>query len=182
MASDESASSTNTIAGYLAALRRLYITEDQEPWAPAVRSKIAIRNSPVRRYCDPSIAAALLGLTPDTLLVDFPTFGLLFESLCVRDLRVYAEASGGSVFHYRDARNLECDAIIEWPDGRWGAVEIKADPAQVEVAATTLHRVQALVRSQHGGSPAFLAVVTGTGFAYRRPDGIVVVPITALRP
>jgi hypothetical protein len=110
------------------------------------------------------------------------TFGLLFESLCVRDLRVYAQATGGGVFHYRDARNLECDAIIEWPDGRWGAVEIKLDVRHEDDAAATLLKIQRLVRSQHGGPPSFLAVITGRGHAYRRPDCVYTLPITTLRP
>ncbi|MDR3068203.1 MAG: DUF4143 domain-containing protein, partial [Cellulomonas sp.] len=148
--------STNTISVYLTALRRLYVVDDQEAWAPAVRSKAAIRSSPVRRFCDPSIAAALLGLSPSTLLVDFSTIGLLFESLCVRDLRVYAEAGGAGVFHYRDARGLECDAIVEWPDGRWGAIEVKIDPRHEDDAAATLLTLGRRVRSQHGGPPTFL--------------------------
>jgi len=182
MSADEARLSTNTIAVYLAALRRLYVIDDQEAWAPAVRAKTPIRTSPVRRFCDPSIAAALLGLTGDTLLVDYATFGLLFESLCVRDLRVYAEASGASVFHYRDARDLECDAVVEWPDGRWGAVEVKIDPRHADDAAAVLLKLSRLVRSQHGGPATFLAVVTATGVAYRRPDGVYVLPITCLGP
>jgi predicted AAA+ superfamily ATPase len=182
MSADEARLSVNTIAVYLAALRRLYVIDDQEPWAPAARSKTAIRTSAVRRFCDPSIAAALLGLTPKKLMVDFNTFGLLFESLCVRDLRVYAEAAGAGVFHYRDARGLECDAIVEWPDGRWGAIEIKLDVSHEDDAAATLLRVQRLVRSQHGGPPAFLAVLTGTGYAYQRADGVYSLPITSLSP
>jgi predicted AAA+ superfamily ATPase len=182
MAADEARLSTNTIAVYLAALRRLYVVDDQDAWMPAVRSKAAIRTSPVRRFCDPSIAASLLGLTPDKLMVDFATFGLLFESLCVRDLRAYADAAGAGVFHYRDARGLECDAIVELPDGRWGAVEVKLDVRREDEAAATLLNVQRLVRSQHGGPPVFLAVVTGRGHAYQRTDGVYSVPITALRP
>jgi hypothetical protein len=115
-------------------------------------------------------------------MVDFNTFGLLFESLCVRDLRVYADAAGAGVFHYRDARGLECDAIIELPDGRWGAFEVKLDAGREDQAAATLLRVQRLVRSQHAGPPTFLAVITGKGHAYRRPDAVYSVPITALRP
>jgi predicted AAA+ superfamily ATPase len=182
MAADEGRVSTNTIAGYLTALRRLYLLDDQEPWASAVRSKTAIRHSPVRRYCDPSLPVALLGLTPDKLLVDFNTFGLLFESLVVRDLRVYAAASGATVGRYRDARGLECDAIVEWPNGRWGAVEIKLESTREDQAADTLRRVAHLVRSQHGGSPAFLAIVTATGFARQRADGVHTVPIGLLGP
>ena len=182
MATDEGSVSTNTIAVYLNALRRLYMIEDQEAWAPAVRSKTALRTAPVRRFCDPSLAAALLGLTSDKLLVDFNTFGMLFESLCVRDLRVYAGAMGASVWHYRDARGLECDAIIELPDGRWGAVEIKLQQRHENDAAANLLRIQSLVRSQHGGPASFLIIVAADGFAYRRSDGIIVAPITCLMP
>jgi len=182
MVSDEGRVSTNTIAVYLNALRRLYVLDDQEAWAPAVRSKTAIRTSPVRRYCDPSLPAALLGLTEDKLLVDFNTFGLLFESLVVRDLRTYASAHNATIWHYRDARGLECDAIVEWPDGRWGAVEIKLETAREDEAANNLLRLGRLVRSQSAGAPSFLAVITTTGFARRRPDGVYCVPIGSLGP
>ena len=182
MAADEGQVSVNTIAVYLNALRRLYILDDQEAWAPACRSKTAIRTSPVRRYCDPSLPAALLGLTPDKLLVDFNTFGLLFESLCIRDLRIYAGAFSATVSHYRDARDLECDAIVEWPDGRWGAIEIKLESRREDDAAATLLRIGQLVRSQSGGAASFLAVITADGFARRRPDGIYAIPITCLGP
>jgi predicted AAA+ superfamily ATPase len=182
MASDEGRISTNTIAQYLTALRRLFIIDDQEAWASAVRSKTAIRQSPVRRYCDPSLPAALLGLTPEKLLVDFNTFGLLFESLVVRDLRTYAAASGATVWRYRDARDLECDAIIEWPDGRWGAIEIKLESGRADEASANVARIGSLVRSQHGGEASFLAVITGAGFARRRADGVLTVPIGLLGP
>jgi predicted AAA+ superfamily ATPase len=128
------------------------------------------------------LPTALLGLTADKLLVDFSTFGLLFESLCVRDLRVYASALGGSVYHYRDAKGLECDAVIEFADGRWAAVEIKLESRREDEAAANLLRIGTLVNSQHGGPAAFLVVVTATGFARRRPDGVYTVPITCLRP
>jgi len=182
MASDEGRVSTNTIAVYLNALRRLFVLDDQEAWAPAVRSKTAIRTSPIRRYCDPSLPAALLGLTADKLLVDFNTFGLLFESLAVRDLRIYAGAHDATVWHYRDARNLECDAIIEWPDGRWGAIEIKLETSREDAAAANLLSIARLVRSQHAGAPSFLAVITTTGFARRRGDGVYVIPLGCLGP
>ncbi|MDR1806622.1 MAG: DUF4143 domain-containing protein [Propionibacteriaceae bacterium] len=182
MAADDGVVSVNTIAVYLAALRRLYVLEDQEPWAPAVRSKVVQRTSPIRRFCDPSIPAALLRLTPDKLVTDFNTFGLLFESLCVRDLRTYAEAADASVWHYRDARGLECDAIIEHADGRWGAVEIKLDKTREDEAAANLLRLQGAVRSQHAGPASFLLVLTADGYAYRRPDGVYSVPISCLGP
>jgi predicted AAA+ superfamily ATPase len=174
--------STNTIAQYLNALRQLYVLEEQEAWAVAARTKVAMRSSPVRRYCDPSISCALLRMSPKKLLVDFNTFGLMFESLCIRDLRTYAEAMDASVFKYRDARGLECDAIIEAADGTWGAVEIKLQESQIEKAAKTLLRIQEQVNSQHGGKVAFMMIVTASGFAYRRDDGICIVPIGCLGP
>ena len=174
--------STNTISVYLTALRRLYVTEDQEAWPLAVRSKTAIRTSSVRRFCDPSLPAAILNLTPDKMLVDFNAFGVLFESLCIRDLRVYAESVGAKVYHYLDGRGLEADAIIEWPDGRWGAIEIKLQSTQEEKAVESLNAVQRLVHSQHGGPASFLMIVTSDGIARRRPDGIYTVPITCLAP
>jgi predicted AAA+ superfamily ATPase len=180
MAADDGTVSTNTIAVYLNALRRLYVLEEQEAWAPAVRSKTAIRTSPVRRYCDPSIPAALLRFTPDKMLGDFNTFGLLFESLCLRDLRVYAEAADASVWHYRDARGLECDAIIEFGDGIWGAVEVKLQDSRVEQAAANLHKIREVVRSQHSGPASFLAILTSGGRGYRRTDEIYLIPIGCL--
>ena len=182
MTADESTLSTNTIGVYLSALRRLYVIEDQEAWPLAVRSKTAIRTSATRRYCDPSIPAALLDLTPSKMMVDFNTFGLLFESLCVRDLRVYAESMGATVYHYHDGRGLEADAIIEFPDGRWGAVEIKLQSVNEDKAADTLLAVKRLVRSQHGGPASFLMILTSSGIARCRPDGVYVVPITCLKP
>jgi len=182
MAADEGRVSTNTIAVYLDALRRLYVIDDQQAWAPAVRSKTAMRTSPVRRYCDPSLPAALLGLTPDKLLFDFNTFGLLFESLCIRDLRVYASAIGATISHYRDARGLECDAIMELPDGRWGAIEVKLESNREDDASADLRQIASVVRSQHGGPASFLMVITATGFARRRNDGVYSVPISCLGP
>jgi predicted AAA+ superfamily ATPase len=182
MATDEGSVSTNTIAQYLTALRRIYVIDDQESWAAAVRSKAAIRTASVRRFCDPSLPAALLGLTPEKMLVDFSTFGLMFESLVVRDLKVYANASGATVSHYRDARGLECDAIIEWPDGTWGAIEVKLDSAREDQAASSLQKIASLVSSQHSGPPAFLAIITATGYARRRDDGVYVIPVGTLGP
>jgi predicted AAA+ superfamily ATPase len=182
MTTDDGKVSTNTIAIYLNALRRLYVVEEQETWTPAVRAKTPIRTSPVRRYCDPSIPAALLRLTPDKMLCDFNTFGLLFESLCIRDLRTYAEAIDASVWHYRDARGLECDAIIEFGDGTWGAIEIKLQNSQVNKAVANLQKVNEVVRSQHRGPASFLAVLTAGGAGYRRPDGIYLIPIGCLKP
>jgi predicted AAA+ superfamily ATPase len=174
--------STNTIAVYLNALRRLYVLDEQEAWAPAAREKTAIRTSPIRRYCDPSIASALLRMTPEKLLADHNTFGLLFESMCVRDIRTYAEAIDASVYHYRDARGLESDAIIELGDGRWGAIEVKLGAAGEDAAAANLLKVQRNVKSQHGGEASFLMILTPTGIGYRRDDGVYSVPIACLKP
>jgi predicted AAA+ superfamily ATPase len=182
ISADEGGLSTNTIAVYLNALRRLYVLEEQDSWTPAVRARTAIRTSPVRRYCDPSIAAALLRMTPEKLLVDYNTFGLLFESLCVRDLRIYAEAIDGAVYHYRDARGLECDAIIEFGDGRWGAVEMKLGSSNEDAAARNLLKIRDSVKSQHGGEASFLMVVTADGIGYRRDDGVYSIPISCLKP
>jgi predicted AAA+ superfamily ATPase len=182
MATDDSDLSRNTVPVYLNALRRLFVLEEQEAWASAVRSKQAIRTSPIRRYCDPSISAALLGLTPDKLLRDFSTFGLLFESLCVRDLKVYASVSQANVYHFRDASGLECDAVIEYPDSSWGAVEIKLESARESQGIRSLSKIGAEVRSQHAGPPKFLLLVTSGGIAHKRDDGIYVVPIDCLGP
>lgn len=182
MTADDGNLSVNTIAIYLNALRRIFVLDEQEAWASAVREKTAMRASPIRRYCDPSIAAALLRLTPQKMLTDFNTFGLLFESLCIRDLKTYAEAIDGCVYHYRDARGLEADAIVEFGDGKWGAVEIKLGAKGEDKAAESLLRIQRQVYSQHGGKASFLMIVTPEGTAYRRKDGIYIVPITCLRP
>jgi predicted AAA+ superfamily ATPase len=182
VSSDEIKLSTNTIAVYLNALRRLYVLEEQEAWALAAREKTALRTSPIRRYCDPSIASALLRMTPDKLLADHNTFGLLFESLCIRDIRTYAEAIDASVYHYRDARGLESDAIIEFGDGKWGAIEIKLGSAAEDAAAANLLKVRSSVKSRHGGEASFLMIVTSGGIAYRRDDGVYSVPIGCLKP
>ena len=182
MMTDEGELSTNTIAIYLNALRRLYVFEDQEAWATALRSKTAVRTSPIRRYCDPSVAAVLLGATPDKLLRDFNTMGFLFESLCIRDLRVYAELLHASVFHYRDARGLECDAILELDDGTWGAIEVKFGSNTEDQAARRLLTTKEEVSSRHGGKASFLLILTAGEMAYRRNDGVYVVPLACLKP
>ena len=174
--------SDKTVADYLDALRRTYVTEDLPAWNPALRSKTAVRTSPTRHFCDPSIAVAMLGASPKKLFRDFGTFGLLFESLCVRDLRVYAAALRGSVYHYRDKTGLEADAVVVLDDGRWGAVEVKLGEKQVEEGAAHLLKLANRVDVEKEGSPSFLMVLTGQTTAYRRPDGVYVVPITALAP
>jgi predicted AAA+ superfamily ATPase len=181
MAGDEDTISEKTIATYINALRRLFVVEDVPAWNPAMRSKTAIRTSPKRHFIDPSIATAVLRVTPTSILEDFNTFGFLFESLCVRDLRVYAQASDGEVFHYRDRSGLEADAIVHLKDGRWGAFEVKLGSTEIEEAAKHLLVLKEKVDVGKMKEPSFLAVLTGTEFAYRRNDGVLIVPIGCLR-
>jgi predicted AAA+ superfamily ATPase len=158
------------------------VIEDQPAWAPHLRSRARLRKAPKRHFVDPSLALAALGAVPERLLRDLEWFGQVFESLVIRDLRVYSQGLDGEVFHYRDDYGLEVDAIVQLRDGRWGAIEIKLGEAQVEQAAATLQRFSAQIDSTRSGSPAFLAVICGRGYGYRRPDGVLVVPIGALGP
>jgi predicted AAA+ superfamily ATPase len=171
----------DTIASYINALAKLYVVEDLPAWNPSVRSKTAIRTSPTRHFTDPSIAAALLNLNPESLFKDFNTFGLLFESLCVRDLRIYAETLDGKVFHYRDAYGLEADAVVQLKDGRWGAVEVKMGSKETEKACQNLLKLKETVNTEKMNEPSFLMVLTASNYAYRRPDGVNIVPIGCLR-
>lgn len=177
----ETSLSDKTIASYLNALRRIFVVEDLPAWSPSVRSRTAIRSSPKRHFVDPSIAAAVLRLHPEGLLKDFNTFGFLFESLCTRDVRVYAQAIDADVLHYRDKSGLESDLIIRMRDGRWAAVEVKLGQSQIEVAARHLLQLRARIDEQRMGRASFLMVLTGGRFAYRREDGVFVVPIGCLR-
>jgi predicted AAA+ superfamily ATPase len=181
IASDEDTISEKTIASYLNALRRIYVVEDLPAWNPAMRSKTALRTSPKRHFTDPSIAAAVLRATPNGLLNDFNTFGLLFESLCIRDLRVYAQAIDGEVFHYRDKSGLEADAIVHLKDGRWGAIEVKMGAKEIETAAENLKTLREKVNVDKMREPSFLMVLTAAELAYRRADGVYIVPIGCLR-
>ena len=130
---------------------------------------------------DPSIATAVLRITPDALLADFEYFGFLFESLCARDLRVYAEANDGKVYHYRDKSGLEADMIIQLADGRWAAIEVKMGNKQIEEASVNLRKLKDKVNAEKMGEPAFLMVITAGEYAYRRKDGVLVVPIGCLK-
>lgn len=170
----------DTVRSYLTALERLMVLEDQPAWAPRLRSRARLRSAPKRHFCDPSLAAAALQATPDRLLRDLNYFGFLFESLVVRDLRVYAQHVGANVFHYRD--NIgEVDAVID--DGiRWGALEVKLGVTYIEEAAKSLKRFVQRVDTEHRGQPAFLGVVVPTRYGYTRDDGIHVVPVQALGP
>ena len=169
----------HTVATYVKALTRVLVVEDLPAWAPALRSRSILRSSQTRHFVDPSLAAAALGASPKRLLEDPETLGLLFESLVVRDLRIYAQAIGASVFHYRESSGLEADAVIQRRDGYWAAVEVKLGQNAVEEGADSLLRVAAHVDTERHGAPAFLAVITGWGYAYRRQDGVFVIPIGA---
>jgi predicted AAA+ superfamily ATPase len=181
MRGEEEQLSEETIASYLNALSKLFVAEDLRAWNPSVRSKTAVRTSPTRHFVDPSIAAAVLRVNPDGMLKDFNTFGLLFESLCVRDLRVYAEAIDGEVFHYRDAYGLEADAVVQLKDGRWGAVEVKMGSKEIEEAAVNLLKLKATVNTEKMNEPSFLMILTASQYAYRRADGVYIVPIGCLK-
>jgi predicted AAA+ superfamily ATPase len=180
-AGDEDTISEKTISSYINALRRIFVVEDLTAWSPAMRSKTTIRTSAKRHFCDPSIASAVLRSTPDALLQDFNTFGLLFESLCVRDLRVYAGANDGEVFHYHDKNGLEADAIVHLKDGRWGAVEVKMGAKETELAALHLKALRDKVNLDKMREPSFLMVLTATDLGYRRDDGVYITPIGCLR-
>jgi predicted AAA+ superfamily ATPase len=181
IAGDEESTTEKTIASYLNALRRIFVVEDLPAWSPAMRSKTTIRTSPKRHFIDPSIAAAVLRVDPEGLLQDFNTFGLLFESLCVRDLRVYAHAIDGEVFHYRDKSGLEADAVVHLKDGRWGAIEVKMGAKEIESAAENLKILHNKINVDKMKEPAFLMVLTGGELGYRRDDGVYIVPIGCLK-
>ncbi|MDK6590803.1 ATP-binding protein [Actinotignum timonense] len=172
----------NTVSDYVDALNRAFVFEDLPAWNPRLRSKTAVRTSPTRHFCDPSLAAVMLNATPKRLLTDWETFGLLFESLCVHDLRVYVDALGGQVYHYRDKTGLEADAVLVLDDGRWALVEVKLGEQSIDEAADHLKKLAQRINTSHEGEPAFLLVVTGTQVAYRRDDGVLVAPLAALKP
>lgn len=171
-----------TIAEYRDALERLFVIEDQPAWAPHLRSRYVLRSAAKRHFVDPSLAVAALRSTPERILGDMNLFGFLFESLVIRDLRVYAQANDADVFQYRDSSGLEVDAIVQAADGRWAAFEVKLGGGQVEQGAATLTRFARQIDTSKSGKAATLGVITGTGYGYRRDDGISVVPISALGP
>jgi predicted AAA+ superfamily ATPase len=171
-----------TVRDYLTALERIMIIEDQPAWAPHLRSRSRIRSAAKRHFVDPSLAAAALRATPERLLADLNLLGLLFESLVVRDLRVYTQASDATVLHYRDNTGLEVDAIVEVADGRWAAFEVKLGQGQVDAAAESLRTFASRVDTAKCGAPAALGVITVAGYGYQRPDGVHVIPIAALGP
>jgi hypothetical protein len=172
----------DTARDYLDALRRLFVIEDQPAWAPHLRSRSRLRGSAKRHFVDPSIAVASLRATPGRLLADPRLLGLLFESLVVRDLRIYAQAAAGEVFHYRDNTGLEVDAVVDADDGRWAAFEVKLGARMVDDAASALLRFAERIDTAVTDTPATLGVIVPSGYGYRRDDGVSVIPIVALGP
>ena len=170
-----------TLDNYLNAMRRLFVVEDVPAWAPSLRSKTTIRTSLKRQLTDPSIATAVMRVNENGLLHDLNTFGFLFESLCTRDLRIYAQANDGEIFHYRDKDQLEIDLIVSLKDGRWGAIEVKLGEYQADEAASNLIKLKNKVDTSRIGDPSFLMILTGGKYAYKRKDNVLVVPIGCLK-
>jgi predicted AAA+ superfamily ATPase len=173
--------SDKSIANYFHALRKIFVMEDLPAWSPSLRSKTAIRTSEKRHFVDPSIATAVMRINPQGILSDFEYFGFLFESLCCRDLRIYAQAIDGDLLHYRDKSGLEADLIIRLKDGRWAAVEVKLGQKQIEESAKNLLDLKNRIYFEKMGQPSFLMILTGGQFAYKRKDGVWVVPIGCLK-
>lgn len=180
---DVSSLDANTVMSYINALKKIFVIEEMPAWNPNLRSKTSIRSADTRYFIDPSIAVAALGVGPNDLLDDLNTFGLLFETMCVRDLRVFADALHGCVYHYRDKTGLECDAVIHLRNGAYGLIEIKlGGDSAIEHGAETLKKLRDKIDTDKMKAPAFLMVLTGTSqYAFQRKDGVYVVPIGCLR-
>lgn len=183
LANDSRSLTEDTVYSYTNALRKIFVIEDMPAWNPNLRSKTAIRTSDTRYFTDPSIATASLGLGPNDLVKDLNTMGLFFETMCVRDLRVYAESLDGEVYHYRDKSGLECDTVIHLRNGSFGLIEIKLGGDHlIEEGVANLKAFSAKIDTKKMKEPAFMMVLTGTGkYAYRRKDGVYVVPVGCLR-
>lgn len=183
LANDSSSVNEDTVQTYIKALKKIFVIEDMPAWNPNLRSKSAIRTSDTRYYVDPSIASASLGLGPEDLLNDLNTFGLLFETMCVRDLRIFAESINGTVYHYRDNTGLECDAVIHLKNGKYSLIEIKLGGDDlIEEGAKTLKKLKDCIDTTKMNKPSFLMVLTGIGkYAYKREDGVLVVPLGVLK-
>lgn len=174
--------SIDTLYDYLKALKKIFVIEDAPAWNPNLRSKTAIRNTDTRYFVDPSIATASMGLGPKDLINDLNTMGLFFENLCIRDLRIYAQTIGGEIYHYRDRSGLECDAVVHLRNGSYGLVEIKLGGDKlIEEGVTTLKKFEKIIDTTKMKTPSFKMILTGVGnYAFKRPDGILVVPIRSL--
>lgn len=184
LTSNESNSlSDDTIASYLNALRQIFVVMDLPAWNPNLMSKTAIRTTNTRYFSDPSIAAASLRIGPEDLLNSLAYFGLIFETMCVRDLRVYAQANDGDLFHYRDSNGLECDTVVHLRNGKYGLIEIKLGGEKlINDGATNLKKLTSILDTSKMGEPSFMMILTAVGdYAYRRPDGIYIVPVGCLR-
>ncbi len=184
LANDEQTLNEDTVADYINVLKKLYVIEDVEAWNPNLRSKAAVRTTDTRYFVDPSIGAAALGIGPKDLISDLQTFGLLFENMAIRDLRVYADLLLGQIYHYRDSSGLECDAVLHRRNGSYGLIEIKlGGVSNIEKGAETLHHLSANIDTNKMKAPSFMMVLVGVGqYAYQRKDGIYVVPINCLKP
>ena len=181
LSSNDESLSDKTVNDYITALKKLYVIEDLPAWSPHLRSRRAIRTTAKRHFADPSIAAAALRADAGKLLSDFKTFGYLFESLCIRDLRVYADSLDGNVYHYRDQLDNEVDAIVQLRDGRWAAVEIKMGAGEIEKAAENLIKFRDSIDTDKMPAPSFLMVLTATEYAFRLNNGVFVVPLGCLK-
>jgi len=181
VAANEISMTEKTYTSYMNALKRIFVVENSPAWQPSLRSKTAIRSSEKRNFVDPSIGIAALQASPNNLLDDFETFGFFFESLCTRDIRVYSQALGGDVYHYRDRSGLEADMIIRLHNGQWAAIEVKMGSKQIDEAARHLLALRKRVDTSRVGEPAFLMVLTAGEYAYRRKDGVLNVPIGCLK-
>jgi predicted AAA+ superfamily ATPase len=182
--SNERTMDPKTFDDYMEALKDLYLIEDMQAWNPNIRSKTSIRSTPTRHFIDTSIACRALNIMPDDLLRDLESFGLFFEDMAVRDLKIYASVLGGDVLHYRDNAGLECDAVVHLEDGRWGAIEIKLGGDElIEAGAASLKTLKAKIEEKSNEkSPAFLMVLTAVGGTYQREDGVYVASINYLKP
>lgn len=174
---------TDTVLSYVNALKKIFVVEESPAWNPNLRSKTAIRTSETRYFVDPSIAVAALGIGPNDLINDLNTFGLIFETLCIRDLRVYAESINGSVYHYRDASELECDAVVHLRNGSYGLIEIKLGGDKlIKEGAENLIKMKNKIDTEKMSNPSFLMVLTAIGkYAYQREDGVYVIPVGCLK-
>lgn len=183
MANETDSLSDDTISSYLTALRQIFVIKDLPAWNPNLISKSAIRTTDTRYFSDPSIAAAALRIGPDDLLKSLSYFGLIFETLCVRDLRVYAQSLDGDLFHYRDSNGLECDTVLHLRNGKFGLIEIKLGGDKlIEEGAANLKKLESIIDTGKMGAPSFMMILTAVGdYAYRRQDGIFIVPIGCLR-
>ena len=183
MANDAKSLDTDTVYSYINALQKIFVIEEMEAWNSNLRSKTAIRTSNTRYFVDPSIAVDALGLGPQDLIEDLNTFGLFFETMCIRDLRVFADALNGKVYHFRDKTGLECDAVVHLRNGSYGLIEVKLGGDKlIEEGAKNLKSLKNKIDTTKMKVPSFLMVLIGVGdYAYRRPDGVYLVPIGCLK-